>query len=233
MKYNSILYPLVIIGFIIGFTTVTDGLAAPVVTARFDREVMYIGDVATFQIVVSGIAGGNVSASLINVTGLNFQSGGTSSNTSTSIVNGKWTTKQETILNYRVTASAPGNYTVPPVTVSVGNQKARTQPVAIKVSKPPEGQDMLLRVNVSKKQCYTGEPVSVVYRWYYAKSIKDYAFQSPLLDQIEELSLRVLPPESGKPAVEITINNRAVVASKSTDEVNGAAYSVINVGYVI
>src|SRR5688572_15265945 len=102
--------------------------AAASVTAQFDRATVMAGESANLSIVIEG--GSPQSAEPIpNVPGISVQYRGRSKNTT--IINGQTSAKE--LLNYSVTASQPGQYTIPSIKVVVAGTSYSTQPVSLTV----------------------------------------------------------------------------------------------------
>lgn len=109
------------------------------------------------------------------IDGLDFRQGGTSS--SYQIINGR-SSRSETI-SYIVTASKPGEYTIPSVVFESGGQKYRTPKYTLRVSKTgsqieaeSDGKPLIfVERYFSKIDPYPGEPVTVTTKLYYRQNI--------------------------------------------------------------
>jgi len=138
--------------------------AAASVTAQFDRATVMAGESANLSIVIEG--GAPQSAEPIpNVPGLSVQYRGRTQ--STTIINGRTSAKE--LLNYSVTASQPGQYTIPSIKVVVGGTSYSTQPVTLTVTKAdPSVQNRyaFLRLNVPKTEIFVGEIVPIELQLY-------------------------------------------------------------------
>jgi hypothetical protein len=138
--------------------------AAASVTAQFDRSTVMAGESATLSIVIEG--GAPQSAEPIpTIPGLSVQYRGRSQNTT--IINGQTSTKH--LLNYSVTGSQPGQYTIPPIKVVVDGSSYSTQPVTLTVTKADlsvQNRYAFLRLNVPKTEIYVGEIVPIQLQLY-------------------------------------------------------------------
>jgi hypothetical protein len=138
--------------------------AAASVTAQFDRSTVMTGESANLSIVIEG--GPPQSAEPIpNVSGLSIQYRGRSQNTT--IINGQTSSRE--LLNYSVTASQPGQYTIPSIKVVVGGTSYSTQPVTLTVTKADpsiQNRYAFLRLNVPKTEIYVGEILPIELQLY-------------------------------------------------------------------
>src|SRR5687767_40723 len=138
--------------------------AAASVTAQFDRATVMAGESANLSIVIEG--GAPQSAEPIpNVPGLSVQYRGRTQ--STTIINGRTSAKE--LLNYSVTASQPGQYTIPSIKVVVGGTSYSTQPVTLTVTKADpsiQNRYAFLRLNVPKTEIFVGEIVPIELQLY-------------------------------------------------------------------
>ena len=138
--------------------------AAASVTAQFDRATVMTGESANFSIVIEG--GAPQSAEPIpNVPGISVQYRGRTQNTT--IINGQTSAKE--LLNYSVTASQPGQYTIPSIKVVVGGTSYSTQPVTLTVTKADpsiQNRYAFLRLNVPKTEIYVGEILPIELQLY-------------------------------------------------------------------
>ena len=138
--------------------------AAVSVTAQFDRSTVMAGESATFIIVIEG--GAPQSAEPVpKIPGLAVQYRGRSQNTT--IINGQTSAKH--LLNYSVTASQPGQYTIPSINVVVDGSSYSTQPVTLTATKADpsiQNRYAFLRLNVPKTEVYVGEIVPIELQLY-------------------------------------------------------------------
>ena len=110
-----------------------------------------------------------------------------STSMSTTIVNGKMSSKSEYIYTYVLEASAEGDYTIDPATIKVDGKERKSNAVTIKVVKgsarPQQGQqggrseeaeagasigkdDIFLRLEVNRKSLYVGESLVATLKIY-------------------------------------------------------------------
>lgn len=147
-------------------------LAAHAVTlsATLDRAAIRVGEQAVLTL---RIEGGQPTGALRvpNVPNLQFQAGRLSQ--STSIINGQMS--QTVLVPIIISASQPGDYTIPAFQVPVATGLLPTQPLALKVhaadAKLPDSetyrQFTFARLRASKTNAFLGEPFTVELRLYF------------------------------------------------------------------
>jgi hypothetical protein len=83
------------------------------------------------------------------------------------IINGR--TSSSLSFNYVVTASQPGEYTIPAVRVDVGGQTLTSQPLKLVVGKADNrlAQVAFLKLSVPKAEAYVGEAMTLEIRFYF------------------------------------------------------------------
>lgn len=102
-----------------------------------------------------------------------------------SIVNGKRTetVTKRYLVSYELIVSKAGDFVIAPLDVTVGAQKYKTQPVKFTVAKPEATNRIDLKAELSKTECFVGEPVVLSVKWYIWQSIasrvSDYVFNVP------------------------------------------------------
>ena len=193
------------------------------VQAQLERGQIEAGDSVEMRVVVSESSGGAISAETPQVDGLNIRRSGSS----IQLVNGQ----RSDVLNYAVTSSREGRFVIPPISVRVGAQILRTNPLALVVRRVAESAAMRLTASASKKECYALEPVDVTFKWYISSNVARYELNIPLLDEKDVLSMKVLPAAS--PTDEIIANRYGLRAGVSSEEFDGVQYSVRSLSFRI
>lgn len=138
--------------------------AAPSVTTSLDRPSMTVGESATLQLKITG--GEDVQAP-------NYPSqpnfAVTYQNAENRYMNINGRASSFMVLNYAVTASQPGTYTIPAVQVIVDNTALATQPLSINVTKA-EGAigtgPAFVRILVAKTNVFIGELIPIQIKVY-------------------------------------------------------------------
>ncbi len=108
---------------------------------------------------------------------------------STKIVNGNMSTTFS--YSYTLQPTKTGTFTLPPARAKIKGEVRKTNTLQIKVvaedQKPRDKNDPysiarrnnILRVFVSKRNLYVGEPITVTFKLYYASQIHNYSGQAP------------------------------------------------------
>lgn len=87
---------------------------------------------------------------------------------STTLINGKFSTKRTIKIAYEMFAERVGNYYVKDILVDLGGNNIEVDRVRFKVVKtPPKPKDIFVQAEVSKEDAYLGEGIDVNYYLYY------------------------------------------------------------------
>ena len=113
-----------------------------------------------------------------------FAGGSNNSSQSVSIVNGSFsrTVKKEYVFTYRLTPRKAGVLNIPSFTVKVGSTNLKTNALAINARDPEETEDFKLRLRLSRKSCYVGEPVILSVVWYLRNDVSSFHVTAPFLE---------------------------------------------------
>lgn len=156
--------------------------------AAVESESVYVGQPFAFQIQVSG----SDSLPEPDLSGLtDFQvnrlGGGSTSNTSMAIINGRMSReiRRGYTFSYELTAKRAGTLVIPSIVVREGNTEARTQPVQITAAAPQEVADFRLRMELSKGEAYVGEPLILDITFYYKADVQNPQLGLPVMDLAE------------------------------------------------
>jgi hypothetical protein len=180
-------------------------VAAPVlaqgnvtVTAEVDRTGVSTDDLLTLTLTVAGDFQQLGEPQLPLLTGFNLA--GSSRSSQFSMVNGVVTAR--TVFTYRLQPTAPGSFTIEPITVQVNGSSFQTEPITVEVvqgtaptptpqsaapageepSVPPpgalEGQDFYVATDVDNPTPFVGQQIIYRFRFYQAVNL----FNQPLLD---------------------------------------------------
>lgn len=151
------------------------------VSAQVDagRDI-YVGESFGYYIVIEGSdAPGQVDLKPLQQ--FNPQSTGNKQQSSINFVNGKTTQSTTTVMTYALTADQAGPAQIPSVTVEVGGNTYRTNPVSVNILKPGTTDQLDLEVTLSEQQCYVGQPVIMTVKFYISANIGDFQFNIPAL----------------------------------------------------
>jgi len=116
-----------------------------------------------------------------------------------SIINGRRTARREVkfVYRYRVTASKPGSYEVPPITVSQGSVSESTQPSTFTAGKISSTPNMLVEMELPDRKIWVGETVPVKINWFITKNIADHTFVVPLFDMEDRFEVAAPSDSAG------------------------------------
>jgi hypothetical protein len=145
--------------------------------AQVDRTTVYKGDQVEYTLVFEGAA---------RVKNPQFPSfdgfrviSGPSESSSFQIINGKMSSS--ITYSWVLIAKKAGRLVIEAVTAKMGKQMVRSNPVTVKVLDPgaalPQGAeppDVMVKVEVSKKEVYANEPVGLTYKMYFRKNLTNY-----------------------------------------------------------
>ncbi len=159
--------------------------------------------------------------------------GGPSNSTSVSIVNGRMTrqVRRGYNYNYRLAARQAGEAVIPSLVVTSDGRSATTQPLRVQVLPPEENDDFKLRLSLSDRRVYIGQPVRLTATWYIRREVQDFTFTMPLL---EDGRFEVLEPPAGpgraqgqSDLIEIRLGDRRAIARRGTGNLDGLPYTVL------
>ena len=104
-----------------------------------------------------------------------------------SIVNGRVekVVNRGFIFNYRLTARRPGRFTIPAVTITADEAKAASFPLSITAVPPRKIESLKLDINLSKTECFIGEPIVLTLTWYLGEEVRNASLHLPFLVERE------------------------------------------------
>ena len=159
--------------------------------------------------------------------------GGASNSTSVSIVNGQMTRQvlRGYNFNYRLAPRSAGEAVIPALVVTAAGRSANTQPVRMQVLPPEENDDFRLRLSLSERRAYVGQPVTLSAAWYIGREVQEFSFTMPLLEdrrfEIVDAPSSVAPGQGQADALEIRLGDRRAIARKGVGELDGRQYTVL------
>ncbi len=162
------------------------GQEALAARAVAESRQVYVGQPFLFQIQIQG----SDSPDRLDLSALRrdfvMEAAGSGADNSQQItfVNGRMerVVKEGYQLNYHLTPRRGGALTIPAITITAEGRTARTEPLTVEVKPPAEIEDFKLRLSLSRKTAYVGQPVVLTTTWYVGRSVDQFAFQMPLLD---------------------------------------------------
>jgi len=200
-------------------------------TAVVERKDLFMGESFILQIQVSGSEAPE-EPDLSHVTDFTvaFRGGQQNSRRSIRIINNKITqdVQEGYIFSYLLMPKRTGKLMIPSITVSADGRSVKTDPIMINAQKPVETDDFKLRMGLSKKDCYVGEPLTLTVTWYIGKDVKKFNFTLPLLNTD---SFYFADPEtdlqSGKKLYRIPLGSEEVIGEKGRGRIGGKDYATI------
>ncbi len=105
------------------------------------------------------------------------------SSQSMTIVNGQvnQVVRRGYVFSYRLTPKRAGTLRIPALIVTAEGKTAPTSPIAIRVVPPVETDDFKLRMSLSERKAYVGQPVTLNVIWYVGKDVREFSLDVPVL----------------------------------------------------
>lgn len=157
---------------------------------------------------------------------------GTQSQTSQSIsiINGQVTRVENNTyyLTFQLIPKKEGRFVIPAVTIKADGASVQTQPLAIQVTKPVELPNFKLRLELTRTNCFVGEPVLLEVTWYVAQQVRSPQFVLPLLDN--DAFHIIDPPRPNSPAnrlMEVPVNEGKAVAEQGQGSLEGRSFTTL------
>lgn len=201
--------------------------------AAVEREAIYLGEAFAFQIQISGSENPE-RPDLSGMTdfAVEYRGGQQNSSTSVTIVNGQMTQKvtKRYVYSYQLTPKRAGRLKIPSITIQADNRRTQTSPLSIGVQKPTESGSFKLRIELSKRHCYVGEPVTLTVTWYLDTDVRGFNMSLPLLEMKDRFHF--IDPEldtrtRGK-FYRIPISGGEVIGEKGQKRLEGKNYTTLS-----
>ena len=207
------------------------------VQAVLEAQEAYVGEPIGFQIQVKGSS----SPLRPDISALNSDfvvkpnGGGPQRSRSVRIINGKRSTvvKNDYIFAYTLTPKQVGAFIVPSITINVDGSQYRTQPLSVSVKKATETDDFKLRLSLSKKQCYVGEPIILNIVWYLSKDVRGFDITLPILDNDDLFFANARVDTSKGGYINVPLGGENVVAKQAHGVLDGKQYTTVSLSKVI
>lgn len=132
------------------------------------------------------------------------------------------------VFSYSLTPTRQGNFVIPAITVHAQGRAARTEPVAVTVNKPAETDNFKLRMELSKTECYVGEPVTLTVTWYIGQDVNGFQFHLPALTN--QAFAFADPTVATKPNTQyyrIPLGGKEIIGEKGSGMINGQEFATI------
>jgi len=202
------------------------------VQARVEKAEVYLGESFIFQIQVDGTESPDEpDISVIKDFKVEPLGGRTNSSQSIIIINGRMqkNVKRAYVFSYRLSAKREGQLIIPSIKVTAAGLSLFTNPIRISAKKPAETKDFKLRLTLSKKTCYVGEPVTLTVVWYLSKDVRGVEFNLPVLDnQNFELDNPEFEIDRSEKYISLPVGSEEVIARQGSGTFEGRTYTTIS-----
>ena len=187
MTRSALLFPL--LAGLLCVTPASLGLTARAqqfsVQAAIEKNQVFVGESFVFQIQIEGSdSPEKPDVSAISDFTIQELGGQQNSSQSMTIINGQvnQVVKRGYIFSYRLTPKREGRLSIPSISVSADGKSMATRPIAIQATPPSETNDFKLRMSLSERKAYVGQPVTLTTTWYVGKDVREFSFNVPALD---------------------------------------------------
>jgi hypothetical protein len=176
---RGIKHSIVALALMAAVTTTVSGQVR--VSAQVDtgRDI-YVGENFGYYVVIQG-ADKPGQVDLEPLRQYNPQGTGNRRQSSTNIVNNKVTATITTIMTYSLAASQAGQIQLPSLTVEIDGKTYRTNPVSVNILKPGTTDQLDIEVTLSEQECFVGQPVLLMVKFYYSADVRNPQFNIPVL----------------------------------------------------
>jgi hypothetical protein len=207
------------------------------VRLQVESRTVYMGESFLVQISVDGTdEAEQPDISQVRDFTIEYLGGQNNSSQSISIINGKLerVVQRGFVFSYRFTPTKVGILAIPQLPVKAGGKTYRTTPVTIEVTKPGETDDFKLRIDLSRKTCYVGEPVTLDVIWYLRKDVQDFRFTAPLLQSDDfDFAVPDIQMDNSRRYYRIPIGGGEVIAEKGRGMMEGVTYATLEFNIVL
>jgi len=201
--------------------------------AAVEKLDVYVGESFIYQIQVQGTDKVD-EPKLTGLKGFTIEELGGQQNSSQSvtIVNGRMnrTVRKGYVFSFRLTPRNAGALTIPAFPVTGGGKTIHTRPVTIRVRAPSETSEFKLRVSLSEKQAYVGQPVTMTVTWYIGQNVTNFSFNVPVLndDRFDVVSLDPAgTPSRTNNYLRIALGADQAIAKKGSSDLGGRSYTTL------
>ncbi len=233
IKYK-ILCMAVLVALLCGATAFAQQIS---VQAAIGQQDAYVGEPVDFQVQITGSS--NPSKPNLSVLKKDFvvkpNGGGPQRSSSVTIINGKMTkiVKNDYIFAYTLTAKRVGTFVIPSISVNIDGRQYRTRNLSLTAKKPAETDDFKLKLSLSKKRCYVGEPIVLNITWYLNKDVRSFDMTLPILDNLDLFFAEPHVDTSGGGYINLPLDGKNVIAKQAHGRLNGKDYTTISFSKII
>ncbi|MCW5979437.1 MAG: protein BatD [Bryobacteraceae bacterium] len=206
------------------------------VQAVVEKQDVFAGEPFLLQIQVEG-SDAPEKPDLSGLAGVTVQDLGGQQNSSESvtIINNQVTrvTRRGYVFSYRLTAQKPGTFTIPPIAIQAGGKTLRTAGATIRATPPAESDDFKLRLSLSERKAYAGQPVILTITWYVGQNVQDFSFTVPVLNDkrftIEDPRIQIDPDRH----LEIALPNGKAIGEKGEATLDGRRFLTVELRKIL
>lgn len=223
----------------LGILAIATNLYADTLSVQLsvEKKEVFVGEPFTMQIDVLGSEKPE-QPDVSSISGFTVENIGSYRNSQDSIFvfNGRVTRQVRLgyIFKYRLTAQKAGVFTIPPITVKAEGREVQTMPVQITVRKPTQTLNFKLKQELSKTQCYVGEPVILTIILYIAQEVRMIDIRVPNhAEKKEEFFVADAKVPNGGNAVRIMVNGQAVTAEQRQTFMEGRNWTMVSIRKVL
>ena len=207
------------------------------VRAEAEPKRVYRGETIQFRILIEG-ADPDEDPDLAGWTDFTVSGPNRSDQSSHSIqiINGRITkdVQKRIAFTYQLSPKRNGRIRIPPASVKVGGKVYRTRPIGIEVAEPQEGEDIKIRIELSKDRCYAGEPLVLTLTWYFAVNIQGGQIQCPFFDEDEDFRFDDLEVDAtGKKVYEAPVGPFGLKGVLGRGELDGRPFTTLTFKKVV
>ena len=130
--------------------------------------------------------------------------------------------------NYRIVAREVGTMVLPGVNVVVDGRQYTTNPVEVTVSKPGTTDRLALEVEISDRQCYVGQPLTMTVKWIVKAQVKDASFDVPFFKSDDFYIEDVSETPGAYAKNEVSIHGVPVVVAETREMIKGMEAAIIS-----
>jgi hypothetical protein len=224
----TVIFALTLISFFCR-TAMAEPLRADAVV---EKDRVFSGEAFIFQIQVSGSENPEKpDLSGISDFSVEYRGGQQNSSSSVSIINGHITrnVRKRYVFSYQLIPKRTGRLIIPSITVNADHRSTQTSSLNINVQKPAETDNFKLRLGLSKKHCYVGEPVTLTVTWYLGDDVRGFSMNLPLLEKKD--LFHFIDPEvdisSGGKFYRIPLSGGEVIGEKGQKRLGDRNYATI------
>ena len=203
------------------------------VQAAIEKNQVFVGESFVFQIQIEGSDSPD-KPDVSGITDFTVQELGGQQNSSQSmtIINGQvnQVVKRGYIFSYRLTPKREGRLSIPSISVSADGKSMATRPIMIRATPPTETEDFKLRMSLSERKAYVGQPVTLTTTWYVGKDVREFSFDVPVLEdgRFEVAgSDPVVDPNRRDRYVRIPLGDSQIIGEKSQGSLDGKDYLTV------